>query len=56
VSRPLLAKGLQYDYAVLLDADRYNAAELYVALSRGCRAVTVLSSSPVLTPAAVGSP
>lgn len=38
------------------DVDRYNAAELYVALSRGCRAVTVLSSSPVLTPAAVGSP
>jgi hypothetical protein len=56
VSRPLLVKGLQYDYAVLLDADRYNAAELYVALSRGCRAVTVLSSSPVLTPAEVGSP
>src|SRR5260221_1633055 len=56
VSRPLLVKGLQYDYAVLLDADRYNAAELYVALSRGCRAVTVLSSSPVLTPAAVSSP
>jgi ribosome-associated protein YbcJ (S4-like RNA binding protein) len=56
VSRPLLVKGLQYDHAVLLDADRYNAAELYVALSRGCRAVTVLSSSPVLTPAAVGSP
>jgi AAA domain len=56
VSRPLLVKGLQYDYAVLLDADRYNSAELYVALSRCCRAVTVLSSSPVLTPAAVDSP
>jgi hypothetical protein len=49
VSRPLLVKGLEYDYAVLLDADRYTAAELYVALSRGCRGVTVLSSSPVLS-------
>jgi hypothetical protein len=56
VSRPLLVKGLQYDYAVLLDADSYNAAELYVALSRGCRVVTVLSSSPTLHPVASNSP
>jgi hypothetical protein len=55
VSRPLLVKGLEYDYAVLLDADLYNAAELYVALSRGCRNVTVLSTSPVLTPAGTNS-
>jgi hypothetical protein len=51
VSRPLLVKGLEYDYAVLLDADHYNAAELYVALSRSCRGVSVLSAAPILSPA-----
>jgi hypothetical protein len=50
LSRPLLVKGLEYDHAILLDADRYDVAELYVALSRGRHTVTVLSRSKTLTP------
>ncbi|WP_082748205.1 UvrD-helicase domain-containing protein [Nocardioides jensenii] len=48
VTRPLLAKGLEYDHVVILDPSRYSAQELYVALSRGARSVTVIAESPVL--------
>ncbi|MEY9777199.1 AAA family ATPase [Arthrobacter sp. MW3 TE3886] len=54
LSRPLLVKGLEYDHAILLDADQYNAQELYVALSRGSKSVTVVSRSPVLSPSLPG--
>lgn len=50
VGRPLLVKGLEYDHVILLGADRYNAEELYVALTRGSQSVTVLSKSRILTP------
>jgi len=50
VSRPLLVKGLEYDHAILLDADRYTAPELYVALTRGSASVTVISNSQTLNP------
>lgn len=49
VSRTLLVKGLEYEHAVVLDADALqDPRELYVALTRGKFAVTVLSKSPVL--------
>jgi hypothetical protein len=50
VSRPRLVKGLEYDHAVLLDADQYDSAELYVALTRARRTLTVISSTPILDP------
>jgi hypothetical protein len=50
LSRPLLVKGLEYDHAILLDADNYNAQELYVALTRGSKSVTVVSRSRLLNP------
>ncbi len=50
LSRPLLVKGLEYDHAILLNADEYNAHELYVALTRASKSVTVISSSPILNP------
>jgi hypothetical protein len=50
VSRPLLVKGLEYDHVILLDADRYTAAELYVALTRGSHSVTVISKSQIIKP------
>lgn len=50
VSRPLLVKGLEYDHVIILDADRYTAPELYVALTRGSQSVTVISKSQTLTP------
>lgn len=49
VSRPLLVKGLEYDHVVVLDPGRYSAQELYVALSRGSRSVTVISDTGVLS-------
>jgi superfamily I DNA/RNA helicase len=55
VSRPRLAKGLEFDHAVLLDADRYTPTELYVALTRGRRSVTVLSKSQVLASASAST-
>jgi hypothetical protein len=47
VSRTLLVKGLEFDHAILLDAkmDRNN---LYVALTRGSRSLTVLSKDAIV--------
>jgi hypothetical protein len=52
ISRPLLIKGLEYDHALVLNAERLSSTELYVALSRGRKSLTVVSKSPYLTPAA----
>jgi hypothetical protein len=52
VSRPLLIKGLEYDHALVLDAERLSATELYVALSRGRKTLTVVSESRYLNPRA----
>lgn len=48
VSRPLLVKGLEYDHVVILNPERYSAQELYVALTRGSKTVTVISDAAVL--------
>ena len=50
ISRSLLIKGLEYDHALVLDAERLSATELYVALSRGRKTLTVLSRSRYLNP------
>jgi DNA helicase-2/ATP-dependent DNA helicase PcrA len=50
VSRTLLITGLEFDHAVVLDASALDRKNLYVALTRGSRSLTVLATSPVLTP------
>ncbi len=50
VGRPLLIKGLEYDHAVVLDADRHKSTNLYVALSRARSSLTVVSKERVLRP------
>jgi hypothetical protein len=50
VSRTLLVKGLEYDHAIVLDADKLDKKQLYVALTRGCRSLTVLSAQSLLRP------
>ena len=50
VSRTLLIKGLEFDHAVLLDADAFDTNNLYVALTRASKSVTVISAEPVLRP------
>ena len=48
VSRTLLVKGLEYDHAVILNADALSPREFYVAATRGRRTLTVFSANPVL--------
>jgi DNA helicase-2/ATP-dependent DNA helicase PcrA len=48
VGSTLLLKGLEADHTVIVDADVMKATDLYVAISRGCRSLTVVSRSPLL--------
>lgn len=50
VSRTLLIKGLEFDHCVILDADRLTTKELYVALTRPRKSLTVLSKQKLLKP------
>ncbi len=50
VSRTLLAKGLEYDHVVVMDADKLNRENLYVAMTRGSRTLTILSQRSHLSP------
>jgi len=50
VGTTLLVKGLEFDHAVVLDADAFDAKNLYVALTRGARSLTVVSREPVVFP------
>jgi hypothetical protein len=46
VSRTLLVKGLEFDHAVLVDAEEFeDAKNLYVALTRASKSLTVMSQS-----------
>lgn len=47
ISRTLLIKGLEFDHAIVLNADKLSGPKnFYVALTRGCQSLTVLSKSP----------
>ena len=50
VGTTLLVKGLEFHHAVVLDADAYDAKNLYVALTRGAKSLTVVSRAPVILP------
>lgn len=50
MSRTVLIKGLEFDHAVVLDADRHNVVNLYVALTRASSTLTVLSAGSAVTP------
>jgi hypothetical protein len=50
LARPLLVKGLEFDHAVVPEVASYNAHELYVALTRGSRSVTVITDDPIARP------
>ena len=51
IGSTLLLKGLEADHVVLLDAGNLDANNLYVALTRGARSVTVCSRTAKVTPA-----
>ena len=50
IATTLLIKGLEFDHAIVLDADGLRPADLYVAITRGAKSLTVLSSRPTITP------
>ena len=50
ISRTLLVKGLEFDHVLILNADALDRKNLYVALTRGSRSLTVLATSPVIDP------
>ncbi len=43
IGTTLLVKGLEYDHAVILDADSLSLKELYVAMTRGSKSLTILT-------------
>jgi hypothetical protein len=51
IGTTLLVKGLEFDHAIVLDANSLSRKELYVAITRGAKSLTIISSSPVLNPA-----
>ena len=50
IGTTLLVKGLEFDHAIVLDAGSLSRKELYVALTRGARSLTIISCAPVLHP------
>src|SRR5271169_95450 len=50
VGSTLLLKGLEGDLAVILNANAMDPRNLYVAMTRGSKGLTVCSSSPILKP------
>lgn len=49
ISRTLLIKGLEFDHAIVLNADKLqNRENFYVAITRGLQSLTILSSSKVV--------
>ncbi len=48
IGTTLLVKGLEYDHAVVLNADALNAKHLYVAMTRGSKSLTIISSTRYL--------
>jgi DNA helicase-2/ATP-dependent DNA helicase PcrA len=50
IGTTLLVKGLEFDHAIVLDAASLSKKELYVALTRGARSLTIISTSSVLNP------
>jgi DNA helicase-2/ATP-dependent DNA helicase PcrA len=50
VGSTLTLKGLEADVAVILNAANLNARNLYVAMTRGSKALIVCSPTPILSP------
>ncbi|MDJ0946335.1 MAG: UvrD-helicase domain-containing protein [Kiloniellales bacterium] len=51
IGSTLLVKGLEFDHAVIIDANRLCRKNLYVALTRPVKSLTILSSSQQIIPA-----
>lgn len=50
VGSTLLLKGLEAESAIILNADNMNTKNLYVAMTRGSKSLTICSRTNILTP------
>jgi hypothetical protein len=50
VGTTLLVKGLEFDHAIVLDGDEFDVRNLYVAITRGARSLTIISRSKKIVP------
>ena len=48
IGTTLLVKGLEYDHAVLLEADALDVKQLYVAMTRGAKSLTIITTKTSL--------
>ena len=48
IARTVLIKGLEFDHAIVLDADLFDSKNLYVALTRASKTITIISKSDTL--------
>ena len=48
IGTTLLVKGLEYEHAIVLDADALDARDLYVAMTRGSKSLTIVGKSRYL--------
>lgn len=48
IGTTLLVKGLEYDHAVILDADSLDVKDLYVAMTRGSKSLTIIGTGRYL--------
>lgn len=44
----LLVKGLEYDHAIILEAESMSPKELYVALTRGAKSITIVTVKKII--------
>jgi hypothetical protein len=49
IGSTLLVKGMQFDHAVVVAPEKLSRNDLYVALSRASRTITIVSGTPMLT-------
>lgn len=45
IGRTLLIKGLEFDHVIIVNADSFNKKNLYVALTRASKSVTIISGN-----------
>jgi len=48
IGTTLLVKGLEYDHVIIVDADALDAKDLYVAMTRGSKSITIIGTGRYL--------
>lgn len=56
IATTLLVKGLEYQHAIVLEADAFSPKELYVALTRGAKSVTIVTTASEIPQSKKGVP